>query len=92
MHMQGRRVLKLSQTTALGLFDLQHFELVRCTAANVKCLVAWSDESLVVAFRGTANFSNIVADIRVGPVTVSLSDLGHAFVTSACKICFTVLT
>ena len=67
MCLQGRKKLKLSETTALSLFNLHHFELVRCTAANVKCLVAWSDESLVVAFRGTANLTNILADIRVGP-------------------------
>lgn len=52
--LQGRPVLKLSQNTALKLFKLDHFQLVRCTEANVKCLVAWSNETLVVSFRGTA--------------------------------------
>jgi len=59
-------VLKLSPTTALGLFNLDHFELVRCKTANVKCIVAWSSESLLVAFRGTANLTNMLADVRVG--------------------------
>ncbi|KAA6418889.1 MAG: hypothetical protein FRX49_11115, partial [Trebouxia sp. A1-2] len=53
-HDEGRPVLKLSQNTALKLFKLDHFQLVRCTEANVKCLVAWSNETLVVSFRGTA--------------------------------------
>ena len=66
--MQGRPVLKLSQDTALNLFQLTHFQLVRCTEANVKCLVAWSNENLVVAFRGTANLTNAFADIRVWQV------------------------
>ena len=52
--------------TALGLFKLDHFELVRCKEANVKCIVAWSSETLLVAFRGTANVTNAFADIRVG--------------------------
>ena len=59
-------MLKLSTKTALGLFDLDHFELVRCKAANVKCIVAWSNETLLVAFRGTANLTNMFADVRVG--------------------------
>ena len=63
--LQGRPVLKLSQATALSLFKLDHFELVRCSEANVKCLVAWSSTSLVIAFRGTANLTNAFADIKV---------------------------
>ncbi len=59
-------MLKLSTKTALGLFNLDHFELVRCKEANVKCIVAWSSETLLVAFRGTANLTNMFADVRVG--------------------------
>lgn len=66
--LQGRALLKLSQDTALELFKLDHFQLVRCTEANVKCLVAWSNETLVVSFRGTANLTNAFADIRVSQV------------------------
>ena len=63
--MQGRPVQKLSRETALKLFSLNHFELVRCSEANVKCLVAWSNTYLVIAFRGTANLTNAFADIKV---------------------------
>ena len=58
-------MLKLSQDTAMKLFKLDHFQLVRCPEANVKCLVAWSNENMVVAFRGTANLTNAFADIKV---------------------------
>ena len=58
-------LLKLSQTTALSLFNLEHLQLVQCTAANVKCVVAWGDQTLLVAFRGTANLTNMLADVRV---------------------------
>jgi len=62
---QGRKVLKLSEETALSLFSLQHLQLVRSGEANVKCLVAWSNETLLVAFRGTANLTNMLADVKV---------------------------
>ena len=58
-------MLKLSQETALGLFHLEHLRLVRSRTANVKCLVAWSNETLLVAFRGTANLTNMLADVKV---------------------------
>ncbi|DBA98706.1 TPA: hypothetical protein ACH3X1_014479 [Trebouxia sp. C0004] len=63
-HDEGRPVSKLSQETALKLFSLDHFQLIRCTQANVKCLVAWSHHTLVVAFRGTANLTNACADVK----------------------------
>ena len=65
VHAQGRKVLKLSPETALGLFNLDHFELVRSKAANVKCIVAWSNHTLLVSFRGTANLANALVDVKV---------------------------
>ncbi|KAA6420730.1 MAG: hypothetical protein FRX49_09307 [Trebouxia sp. A1-2] len=84
-HDEGRNVLKLMPETALGLFKLDHFELVRCKEANVKCIVAWSSETLLVAFRGTANVTNAFADIRAWMVSQAPMTQ-HAFLHSSPKV------
>ena len=62
---QGRKVERLSKELAMEMFGLDNLQLVRCEEANVKCLVAWGSGSLLLAFRGTANFTNALADIKV---------------------------
>lgn len=62
---QGRKVEKLSKETGMQLMGMDHMKLMHCQAANVKCLVAWGHNSLLLAFRGTANFTNAIADIKV---------------------------
>lgn len=51
----------------MQLVGVDHMKLMRCEAANVKCLVAWGHGSLLLAFRGTANFTNALADVKVMP-------------------------
>ena len=62
---QGRKAEKLSKETGMQLVGVDHMKLMHCQAANVKCLVAWGHNTLLLAFRGTANFTNAIADIKV---------------------------
>ena len=74
---QGRRSEKLSKVIAMQQFGLKNMRLVRCKEANVKCLVAWGSGSLLLAFRGTANMANALADIKV-PALLCIQLLLHA--------------
>lgn len=51
--------------TAMHLYDLQHYELLWEPAEDTKCLFSWSRTKIVVAFRGTASLSNVLADLQV---------------------------
>ena len=61
--MQGPAVPK---ETAMQLYNLEHLELVRDPLTNTKCLVAWGQDTVLVAFRGTANKQNAIHDLKVG--------------------------
>ncbi|KAL4431080.1 hypothetical protein ABPG75_006336 [Micractinium tetrahymenae] len=50
---------------AMQMYRLQHSELLWERANDVKCIVAWSDDTVVVAFRGTASLANVKADLQV---------------------------
>ena len=54
-----------SEDTAMQLYDLQHIKLLRDPVTNTKALVAWCKDTIVVAFRGTANKQNALHDIQV---------------------------
>ena len=54
-----------SELVAMGLYDLEHLELLRDPITNTKCLVAWGSTTCVVAFRGTANKQNAKHDAKV---------------------------
>ncbi len=32
---------------------------------DTKALMAWSDDTLVLSFRGTASFTNVLSDLKV---------------------------
>ena len=49
----------------MGLYNLEHLELLRDPDTSTKCLVAWGQDTCVVAFRGTANRQNAVHDVKV---------------------------
>ena len=49
----------------MGLYDLEHLELLRDPVTSTKCLVAWGPTMWVVAFRGTANKQNAKHDAKV---------------------------
>ncbi|DBA79451.1 TPA: hypothetical protein ACH3X2_007723 [Trebouxia sp. C0005] len=50
--------------TAMQLYNLEHLELVRDPLTNTKCLVAWGQDTVLVAFRGTANKQNAIHDLK----------------------------
>ncbi|KAL6766612.1 hypothetical protein ACKKBG_A36695 [Auxenochlorella protothecoides x Auxenochlorella symbiontica] len=51
--------------TALSLYDLHSFEMLWERSLDTKCLIGWSDRTLVVAFRGTASIANVASDLQV---------------------------
>jgi hypothetical protein len=51
--------------TSLPLYDLQHHEILWQREVDAKCVVSWNDHTVVLAFRGTASLSNVVADLKV---------------------------
>ena len=53
---------------ACGLFSppAENFELFYEKSLDTKVLLAWSRETVVLAFRGTASLANLVADLQVG--------------------------
>lgn len=51
---------------ALNLYKLDHFELLWAPAEDTKCIMAWNRDTIVLAFRGTASLSNVLADLQVG--------------------------
>ena len=52
--------------TALGMYDLQHVEVFWERMHDTHALLAWGPSRLVVVFRGTASFANVLADLQVG--------------------------
>ena len=55
----------MPKETAMQLYNLEHLELVSDPLTNTKCLVAWGQDMVLVAFRGTANKQNAIHDLKV---------------------------
>lgn len=51
--------------TAMDLYNLNEHKIFHEPELQVRAIVAWSDQDIVVAFRGTQERSNIVADIML---------------------------
>jgi hypothetical protein len=51
-------------TTCLQLYDLHSIEVLWEKAEDTKALLAWSAERIVLSFRGTASWANVLADLR----------------------------
>ena len=51
--------------TALGLYNLTDSELFWELQLDTRCLVGWSEQQIVVAFRGTASMKNAWSDLQV---------------------------
>lgn len=49
----------------MQLYNLECLELLRDPETSTKCLVAWGQDTCLVAFRGTANRQNAVHDVKV---------------------------
>lgn len=49
----------------MALYNLENFELMWERKLDTKALMAWNEDTVVLAFRGTASFRNVLADIKV---------------------------
>jgi len=63
--MQGRETMLRTEETAMKLYNLEQLEVIRDAVTSTKCLLAWGQDTIVVAFRGTANRQNAAHDIKV---------------------------
>jgi hypothetical protein len=55
---------KLSIEAAMELYGLTSFELLWERERDTKALMAWNDDTVVLAFRGTASLRNVLADVQ----------------------------
>lgn len=49
----------------MALYNLENFELMWERKLDTKALMAWNEDTVVLSFRGTASFRNVLADIKV---------------------------
>ena len=54
--------------TALSLYKLTRSQSFWETKQDTRCLVGWGNNTVVVAFRGTASMKNALADLQVCPL------------------------
>jgi hypothetical protein len=59
------RASKGSLDVALLLYDTPHHELVWDRDTDIKALLTWSHDTLVLAFKGTSSFENVLTDLDV---------------------------
>jgi hypothetical protein len=55
----------LDLPTALSLYGLTDSELFWELQTDTRCLMGWSQDKIVVSFRGTASMKNAMADMQV---------------------------
>jgi hypothetical protein len=74
-----------SSATALGLYNLDHFDVVWERASNTKAIIGWTDDpscaTIVIAFRGTASTTNVLSDLQIWrrhPLEIGAPLLGTA--------------
>ncbi|KAL3158681.1 hypothetical protein ABBQ32_011423 [Trebouxia sp. C0010 RCD-2024] len=63
-HEEGRKVMDRTEETAMKLYNLEQVEVIRDPLTSTKCLVAWGPDTILVAFRGTANRQNAALDVK----------------------------
>ena len=56
----------------MSLYGLRKFELMWERALDSKALIAWNDDTVVLAFRGTASLANLWADLQVLQILLCL--------------------
>ncbi|KAK9802002.1 hypothetical protein WJX73_009255 [Symbiochloris irregularis] len=61
---QERRHPEFMLDIALGMYDLTHVEVFWERQHDTHALLAWGPSRLVVVFRGTASFANVLADLQ----------------------------
>ncbi len=68
---------QLSIEDAMQLYGLTSFELLWERERDTKALMAWNEDTLVLAFRGTASLRNVIADIQARSAIISNLALAH---------------
>lgn len=56
---------ELSMDLALQMYDLTNHEYIVESDFDSHVLIAWSSQTVLVCFRGTSSFTNVVADTKV---------------------------
>ena len=59
---------------AMALYGLHSFELLWEKALHTKVLLAWSDTTCVLSFRGTSSWANVLADLEVTAAVLRLQN------------------
>ena len=49
----------------MQLYGLKQLRIVREEKLDTKCFLAWNEDILVLAFRGTASTRNAISDLQV---------------------------
>jgi len=73
----------LDLRTAMGLYRLTDSELFWELQLDTRCLMGWSENVIVVAFRGTASMTNAWSDLQVRACLV-LFDSCSRSIASCC--------
>jgi hypothetical protein len=80
-----------SLEAGMALYALEQFELLWERSLDTKAIMAWSSDTVVLAFRGTASLANVIADLQARHawhhwsqrhVACGLSYLAHRYMTS----------
>lgn len=56
--------MDVSLHRALAMYGLHSVKIHCETSTDTRCLVAWSQSMIVIAFRGTASLANVKADLQ----------------------------
>ena len=68
---QPTQKTSLQLQRAMDMYDLTGSELFCEVRRDTRCLMGWSDSTIVLAFRGTASMTNALSDLQVSHLTKS---------------------
>ena len=62
---QGSPGVEATLARGLAMYDLKEAQIHSETGTDTHCLLAWSADTILLAFRGTATKANVLADLQV---------------------------
>ena len=62
---QGETGIEATLGRGLAMYDLKEAQIHSETETDTHCLLAWSCDTILLAFRGTATKVNVLADLKV---------------------------
>ena len=62
---QGEPGIEATLGRGLAMYDLKEAQIHSETETDTHCLLAWSCDTVLLAFRGTATKVNVLADLKV---------------------------